>query len=74
VTIGDEAFLVGLVRLAARFAHLAREALGQQEEKRGRDEEGGIPMSTSRVIVDGQSFVWSVENTRWPVRAARTEI
>ena len=33
-----------------------------------------MPMSTSRAIVDGQSFVCSVVKTRWPVSAARTEI
>ena len=28
------------------------------------------PMSSRRVIAEGASLVWSVENTRWPVRAA----
>ncbi len=35
---------------------------------------GCSPMSTSRAIVLGQSLVCSVENTRCPVSAARTEI
>ena len=31
-------------------------------------------MSRSRATVEGQSFVWSVVKTRWPVSAARIEI
>ena len=31
---------------------------------------GSIPRSTRRVIVAAESFVWSVESTRWPVCAA----
>ena len=35
---------------------------------------GGTPMSRSRVTVAGESLVWSVENTMWPVSAACTAI
>ncbi len=31
---------------------------------------GLTPMSIRRVSADGASFVWSVENTRWPVSDA----
>ncbi len=33
-----------------------------------------MPISMSRVIADGASFVWSVESTRWPVSAASMAI
>ena len=33
-----------------------------------------MPMFTRREIVEGASFVCSVESTRWPVRAALTAI
>ncbi len=35
---------------------------------------GSIPMFTMRDTVEGASFVWSVESTRCPVRAALTAI
>ena len=35
---------------------------------------GSIPMFMRRLIVEGASFVWSVESTRWPVSAALTAI
>ncbi|OQA09191.1 MAG: hypothetical protein BWY66_00669 [bacterium ADurb.Bin374] len=31
---------------------------------------GSMPMFSRRLMVDGASFVWSVEMTRWPVMAA----
>src|SRR5262245_39138212 len=40
VAVGDEAFLVGLVWLATGLAHLATQALGQEEQERRRHEEG----------------------------------
>ena len=33
-----------------------------------------MPMFMSRLIVEGASFVWSVERTRWPVSEALTAI
>ncbi len=35
---------------------------------------GSMPMLSSRLMVDGASFVWSVESTMWPVSAALTAI
>ena len=35
---------------------------------------GSIPMFIKRLIVDGASFVCSVESTKWPVSAAFTAI
>jgi hypothetical protein len=35
---------------------------------------GSIPMFMRRLMVDGASFVCSVERTRWPVSAALTAI
>jgi hypothetical protein len=31
---------------------------------------GSTPMSTRRVTAPGESLVWTVENTRWPVSEA----
>jgi hypothetical protein len=31
---------------------------------------GSTPISKSLVMAPAASFVWSVENTKWPVRAA----
>ena len=33
------------------------------------DKNGAMPISNNRVIVPGASFAWTVEKTRWPVRA-----
>src|SRR2546429_8882726 len=44
---------------------------------RRREEEtrkGGMPVARRRGMVEGQSLVWRVVRTRWPVRAARMPI
>jgi hypothetical protein len=65
----------GIFFSSLQFAQILRAS--RWARMRLRDEEtrkGSIPMFSRRVTVLGASFVWSVERTRCPVRAAFTPI